>query len=360
MVDFQTISDLIDQYQPSGTTVTGGNIRAGDFFLPGQTGVVPGIGVGNVLNKIYDITFDQFLNMDTFTGNQITIPANSTVYFDLKNFVSPLNPIENTYFANMKSDIDGTNFLRLKTASRLFFNFDSGGIGLNPYSVNMTISFRDYYGEKGTIYTAGFGATAESPINVYNTPRAVYDIYSMKFVNTGVDPIQVVIGILPAIELYYYDLGEISNHLTFSLAPITDTAAINENVSGDTNFYNFQGYYVVGDPFFGASPAYESILAPKSLLNPGITANTGTVRTILDFTQSYAVVIGNLAPTISTEVWKLNFGQNVFGYGRSLPNYFIERNTPTNPEDPEISSYFNNQSVVQGAKQFSENWSAGQ
>lgn len=349
IMDLTIIDGILANNTPTGTNVYGGNVRSGDFTVPGANGSTPGVGVGLAISSQIFMSFEDFALMDTYTGNAITLASNSTKYFSIPSFTCPSSNA-GIPFATQFVDINDKTYVRFRSACSLFINPSSSS---SFTGISLIISYKDYYGNPGTMV---FDTLTPVSGNTYFTlPRCIYELYSIKFTANGDanSTNTFYIGVYPTFELPYFDLGEQCNLLSFSYSfPYTADTIESDNteilIFNGTSLNSLPNYTISG---YGYTPGNK--------LNTPLTATTGTPRPMINmatmaqdisttytFLETLSLIEGSCATVI----------QNVYGIGNQLPNYF-EASIPLSlPTDAGASTYLDYFQTIIGLPQYNTSW----
>lgn len=348
-MDFSVIDGFLASNTVDGTNIYGGNVRSMDETLPGGMGNTPGVGVGQAMSTRIFMTFSDFtaVSASTYTNNQIVVPANSSVFFPVGSYVTPADA-NGVNFGNAFTDINGNTYMRFRSGCKLFINLN----GSSTFTgVSVQISYKDYYGNPGVMDISTITPVAGK--TYFILPRPVYELYSFKFINTSGTSNTYNIGVYPEFELAYYDLNKQCNLLSLSYSFPYSNTVVDQNPN---TIKIFSGYSATA-PANWVDTAFQ--YTPGAALKTPITASSGQVRPTINF-SAYVSGLTNTYPSLSTdnllEGSSASVIQNVFGYGRSLPNYFTNIIDLTLPTDPDPATYVNYFETVIGQPLYDVGW----
>ena len=347
---YPTIDNIVDTTGVCGVEIENGLVSSGDFTVPGVLGAAPGVGIGQAIPFLLETSFTDFMQEITseYVNNPLTLNSGVTV-FPINKYVTPVS-LQGVNFGIVQIQ-DGKTFVRFKSACKLFIQTD------NIATINVKISYKDYYGNLATMNLTDIFPDGTNDL-IYITPRCVYDLYDITFDN--VDTIRtsnINIGIFPAFELPYYNLGTLANIMTINFAAKIPNSLVSNFVSLTANYPNFTGYTVT-EPGDGVKWGVD-ITNPSNVLTTPLTASTGTVRPILDFSNYIQSIFnGYLSLVNFSEDMAFTCVQNVYGYGATPPKYWLDLNAATgsNLNQTETSALSNYLPTVIGGAQYSDGW----
>lgn len=340
------LDSIIDSTANVGTNTSEGYVSSGDFALPGKFGANQGVGIGQAIPTVNWVCASDVLNITTYSSNELIVGAGATSEFPLSKYISPANSLGvsyTQYFANSEN-----SFLRFANPTQLFITSPD-----NVDNIQIKISYIDRYGQYGTLNINNISIAADG---VWVSPICVYDLYQLRITNNDTNPYNLYVGIWGSVELPYYNLGTSANLMTMNLAMRRSTPTAQEQL----NIFNFPCY--TGAPASNAEYFTPTGLGGAFITNPlvQLSAPVNNPRPIVNPSQ---IVISLLQSGKITEEqlndFYLTVVQNVFGFGTSLPKYWLDQNIPQDgTEEPGLSVLSNYPPVVIGAPPISTNWEA--
>jgi hypothetical protein len=349
MTFYSNIDSILQSNSPKGTNVPS-NITGGEITLPHEDGINPGAGIGVAYPVSMYVSTGQYLGLPaTTTGNDYTIAAGAYNYLPLEGFITPvltgftLPGGGSPKYAEVIDYGEGDKRLVFVTPSSLVIT--TNPVTDTQIDLEMIISGYDQYGNPMTINETSLSTANEDKF--YFMPRCMKSITSILATNTTNADITITIGICGRVELPYYNLGKSCNIMVSNLG-----------------FYNSESFTGMVNTVMSSTAPYGRVLNGFQIINPPasfnfndltitpLTANSGTVRPIIDLNTFAKDVLKNTTFDQFQDGGILSCIQNVYGEGSVLPNYWL--NSGGN------ITQTNSKALVLGPAQWSSNWTPWQ